>query len=172
MKINHGVIGFILSIVFCLSCFIISYSDNKTSNTDKINLLSGKVIKVYDGDTITIVTPEKRQIKVRLKNIDSPEKKQDYGTQAKNFTSSLIFGKQVKLSSSGKDKYGREIAEIFIDDTNINKEIVKNGYAWAYRDFLDDKNYIQLEQQAKNAKLGLWAGNNPIEPSKWRKLNK
>lgn len=173
VRINHAHVGFVLSMILCLIFAIINYnSKDKTSSANSEQFITAKVINVADGDTITVLTSNNEPVKVRLQNIDAPEKKQEYGNQALKFTKNLLHGKIVDLKISGQDKYKRKIAEVFIGDVNINKEIVKHGWAWAYRDYLKDKSYIQLEQQAKNAKLGLWAGNNPIEPSRWRKLNK
>lgn len=133
---------------------------------------SVKVIGVVDGDTIAVLDKNKKTIKIRLANIDAPEKAQAFGNRAKQFAENKIKGKMVKLRIHSKDQYDRYIAEVFLNDVNINKEIVKNGFAWAYRDFLKDKDYIVLEEQAKKMKRGLWSDTNPTEPKEWRKLNR
>lgn len=130
--------------------------------------LFGKVIKVSDGDTITILTGDKKPVRIRLENIDTPEHGQPYGTQARNFTNTLVYSKFVKVHSSGQDQYGRTLGTIYLNDQNVNKAIVQNGYAWAYRRYLQDSSYISLENDAKSHKRGLWRDKNPIEPSQWR----
>lgn len=148
-----------LALVFGFFPFSHSYAD-----------FYGKVVSIADGDTITILTEKKRQIKVRLENIDAPEKGQDFGTQSKNHISKLIFNKTVLISDSGTDRYGRVLGTVYLNNANINKQMVKSGYAWVYRRYLKDKSYIALEDEARRLKRGLWAGKNPIEPSQWRKL--
>lgn len=130
----------------------------------------GKVISISDGDTITVLKEGKSQVKIRLLNIDAPEKNQAFGTQAKNFLGNLIFTKTVLIKDKSVDQYGRVLGTVFLNDLNINKEIVRNGYAWAYRRYLDDRSYIGLESEARVHKRGLWRDNSPIEPEKWRKL--
>lgn len=126
------------------------------------------VVGVADGDTLTCLTRAKQQIKVRLNQIDAPEKRQPYGTAAGKKLSDLVFGKTVDLRSSGTDKYNRTLAEVYLGNTNINKEMVKAGYAWAYRQYMTDSQYLTLENQARAARLGLWADPNPIYPSDYR----
>lgn len=174
INMSNKTMNLVLAILVLISCIAGFYSKfSQIENVENnVNVINGIVIKVADGDTITVLTSDKKELKVRLKNIDAPEKKQEYGTQARKFTTSLVFGRNVELKISGKDKYNREIAEVFINGLNINKEIVKQGYAWAYREHLDDKSYIELEQYARKNRLGLWNSPNPIKPSEWRKGDK
>lgn len=126
------------------------------------------VVGIADGDTLTCLTTSKQQIKVRLNQIDAPEKKQAFGNAAKKKLSALVFQKPVLLKTEGKDKYGRTIAEVFSNGQNINKQMVSSGYAWAYRKYLKDSQYLQLENQARASSLGLWSEPNPIYPSEFR----
>ncbi|SUA36320.1 nuclease [Neisseria zoodegmatis] len=130
--------------------------------------ISCTVVGIADGDTLTCLTASKQQIKVRLNQIDAPEKKQAFGNASKKKLSSLVFQKNVLLKTDGTDKYGRTIAEVFSDGQNVNKEMVRSGYAWAYRKYLKDSQYLQLEKQARAASLGLWSEPNPIYPSEFR----
>ena len=103
-----------------------------------------KVIGVSDGDTLTCLTRNKQQIKVRMNQIDAPESRQAYGTAAKDKLSSMVFGKQVFLKIDGTDKYKRTLAQVFVGSTNVNKEMVRTGYAWAYRQYVTDQEIYPL----------------------------
>lgn len=142
---------------------IIIFSQNK----------SYKVIGVKDGDTIEILMDGKPQV-VRLSHIDCPEKKQPFGNNAKQFASDLCFGKKVKLSTGWKkDRNKRLLAEIILSNgKNLNKELVKNGFAWHFKKYSKDNSYDDLEQQARKLKLGLWNDKSPTAPWEWRKSRK
>lgn len=127
--------------------------------------LSGKVVSVHDGDTITILA-EKEQIKIRLFGIDAPELKQLFGRKSKEFLTSMIAGQDVEIEQQGNDRYGRVIGIVFLGDRDINKEMVADGYAWAFRKF--SKKYAPQESEAKFEKRGLWR-DNPTPPWEWRK---
>lgn len=118
---------------------------------------SGKVIAVSDGDTLTILTAEKQQVKVRLGEIDTPESGQPYGARAKQALSDLVFGKVVRLVVQDTDRYGRTVGRVFVGATDVNAELVKQGVAWVYRQYAKDQSLYRLEEQAKLAKRGLWA---------------
>lgn len=117
----------------------------------------GKVVGVSDGDTITVLhcgSP----IKVRLADIDCPEKKQNFGTVAKQFTSQLVFNKEVHVIDKGKDRYSRTIGEVILPNgISLNRELVKSGYAWQYKKYSKDQQINYLEQQARLNRTGLWA---------------
>jgi endonuclease YncB( thermonuclease family) len=140
-----------------------------------INLYSeeiiGKVVGISDGDTIKLVSNNK-QIKVRLFGIDAPERDQEFGTKSKEFLSSLVFKKEIKLITKSKDQYGRTLGTIYLDDKNINLEMVKNGYAWVYRKFNKDSEFMNSEAEAKEKKLGLWVDKEPTPPWLFRKTKR
>nr|WP_211437083.1 thermonuclease family protein [Campylobacter curvus] len=132
--------------------------------------ISGQVVKISDGDTITILTQEKQQVKVRLYGIDAPEKKQPHGQKSKQFLANLIAGEVVEIDENGKDRYKRTIGTIYLNGADINAQMVANGYAWAYRKF--SKKYTAQESKAKSQRLGLWRDKEPIPPWEWRKGSK
>ncbi|MBB6612481.1 thermonuclease family protein [Pontibacter sp. Tf4] len=128
-----------------------------------------KVVAVKDGDTIELLR-NGETIKVRLYGVDSPEKTQDFGQRARQFTSDLAFGKQVRLIVHNKDRYGRTVGTIILPDgRNLNEELVKNGMAWHYKAYSKDKNLANLEADARRYKRGLWAEPNPTPPWDYRK---
>ena len=132
---------------------------------------TGKVIAITDGDTIKILTSDKRQIKVRLANIDTPEKRQPYGKKAKQILSYKIYGKQVKVEKITTDRYKRMIGKVYLGDRYINAEMVADGYAWVYRKYNKDPHMLELERQAQENGMGLWAlqEDQRLAPWEWRK---
>jgi micrococcal nuclease len=131
-----------------------------------------KVIHITDGDTITVLNDANEKIKIRLNGIDCPEKAQAYGKKAKQFTKDLVAGKTVTIQAHNKDRYGRTIGDVILDDgRNLSQELVKAGYAWWYFKYSDDEQLGVLEVQAKIAKVGLWADKNPVPPWIFRHRN-
>ena len=128
--------------------------------------ISGKVVSIHDGDTITILQ-DKQQIKVRLFGIDAPELKQPYGKKSKQFLANLIASEVVEVEENGKDRYKRAIGTIYLNGTDINAQMVESGYAWAYRKF--SKKYTAQESKAKKQGLGLWRDKEPTPPWEWRR---
>jgi endonuclease YncB( thermonuclease family) len=133
---------------------------------------SGQVIGVVDGDTIRVLDDQNVTHKVRLLEIDSPEMAQPFGMQAKQALANLIFQRPVLVQSNEIDKYGRELGTVFYNHHNINMEMVRKGYAWAYRYYLKDQTYILLEDLAKEDRKGLWKDKNPVAPWDWRHNSK
>jgi endonuclease YncB( thermonuclease family) len=128
----------------------------------------GKVVSVLDGDTLIVLTPEKRQIKVRLVEIDAPEKSQAYGQRSKQSLSELVFGKQIRVKQQDRDRYGRVVGRVYVGGLDINAEQVKRGMAWVYRKYARDQALFSLEQEAKNVKRGLWSDPHTIPPWEYR----
>jgi len=126
-----------------------------------------KVIKISDGDTITILTQQRKQVKVRLYGIDAPEKKQPYGQKSRQFLASLIAGQIVEVEPKGKDRYKRTLGIIYYKGQDINAQMVLNGYAWAYVKY--SRMYVDHERLAREKKRGLWQSSNPTPPWVWRR---
>ena len=120
-----------------------------------IDSVSAKVVSVKDGDTyVTLI--DKTQITIRLEHVDCPEKKQAYGQVAKQFGSNFCYGKEVKVKwNKVKDRNGRWIAEIYLLDKCLNKELVKNGLAWHFKKYSKSVEYSNLELEAQKKKIGL-----------------
>nr|WP_227505219.1 thermonuclease family protein [Acinetobacter baumannii] len=109
------------------------------------------------------------QIKVRLADIDAPEKSQPFGVKAKQALSDLTFNRNVYIQEKGYDKYHRLIGTVLVGVDPINRIMVKNGMAWAFREYLDDPIMLDLESYARKNKIGLWQDAKPVYPSMWRK---
>jgi len=132
-------------------------------------IISGKVIGIMDGDTFKILTKDSTTVKIRLANIDCPEKKQPFSTKAKQFVSEAIFSKTVAVQVLKKDRYRRLIANVFYGDSiNLNHQLVKNGLAWHYLKYSKDTILQSLEDKARKQSIGLWADKNAISPWQWR----
>jgi len=115
-----------------------------------------RVVGVHDGDTLTCLTAAK-QLKIRLAEIDTPESKQPYGNRAQQSLAGMVFGKDVRLDVQDTDRYGRRVARVYTGSTDVNAEQVRLGSAWVYRQYLKDRSLLSLEDEAKEAKRGLWA---------------
>ena len=120
---------------------------------------TGKVVGISDGDTLTLLVPDGasfKQIKVRLGEIDTPESKQPYGTRARQTLSDLAYNQQARVVVQDTDRYGRTVGRVYVGSVDVNAEMVKQGAAWAYRQYLKDQSLLALEAEAKAAKRGLW----------------
>ena len=132
--------------------------------------LNSQVLRVIDGDTITIITEAQQTKKIRLSEIDTPERDQPWGRQASRALSKKVANKSIVAKVSGVDRYDRVIADIFVGERNINQEMVSEGHAWAYRRYLKNDYLLELERVAKEKGLGLWGlTQDPIPPWQWRK---
>jgi len=135
--------------------------------------LTGKVIKIADGDTFTLLIEGKEQVRVRLDGIDAPEKGQAYGKSAKAYLSRMIWGVLVTVDVKKKDRHGRTIGKVSTRKIrDVSLEMIKAGYAWQYRDYNKDKAYNSAEKQARKNKKGLWQDKNPIRPQDFRKMRR
>lgn len=155
--------GPLLAPVLCLLLFLIGSPAFPDDN-------AASVIAVMDGDTIEVLHNQHPE-RIRLHGIDCPEKGQAYGNKAKQATSALVFGKEVTLQTYGKDKYKRTLGDVLLPNgTNVNHELVKQGWCWWYRKYAPrNADLERLEQDARGAKKGLWADPHPVPPWEWRK---
>lgn len=133
--------------------------------------ISGKVISIADGDTFTLLTDDKEQIKIRLHGIDCPEKSQDYGQVAKQYLSDLIFGKQVEVEKTDIDRYGRTIGKVKAGLVAVNEAMLTAGLAWHYKKYDNNPEWAKLEDDARAGKIGLWSKSDAQPPWDYRKLH-
>lgn len=139
-------------------------------------VLSGRVVGVADGDTITVLDSTNTQHKIRLGGIDAPEKKQAFGNVSKKSLSDLVFNKQVEVEWHKEDRYGRKVGKVLVNDEDINLEQIKRGLAWFYKKYKgelaqeDRIGYVQAQQDAEANRLGLWIDDHPIPPWDFRKI--
>lgn len=127
-----------------------------------------KVIGVSDGDTIKLLRGKKAET-VRLADIDAPEKNQAFGAAAKKFTSNLVYGKTVDVDTLGRDRYGRIIARVHLENgQSVNRELVKSGFAWRFVQYRKDEQLGELERTARDNKRGLWKAPDAVPPWDFR----
>lgn len=152
--------------LFALFFIVISYFFLETTTLfDK--KITGDLIKIYDGDTITVLSGSEK-LKIRFFGIDAPELKQEFGKESREHLLKICpLNSKVELFVKSIDKYKRIVAIIKCNGKILNQEQVRQGYAWAYTDysFLYSLDHLK----AKNEKLALWGSPNPIEPKVWRK---
>ena len=132
--------------------------------------ISGKVVSISDGDTLTILDNSNTQTRVRLAAIDAPEKAQAFGQRGKQELSDICFEKQATIKVVDIDRYGRTVGDVECAGINANEEMIRSGLAWVYRKYAQGYDYLYaIENEAKSAKRGLWADSNPVPPWEWRK---
>lgn len=136
------------------------------------NTFTARVVGITDGDSITILTDENEQVKIRLEGIDCPEPRQDFGNRAKQTTSELCFGKSVRIVKTGTDRYGRTLAHVYVGEVSVGHELLRRGLAWHYKSFSRDTELARLEEQARQSGIGLWSHANPVPPWEWRKTSR
>jgi endonuclease YncB( thermonuclease family) len=140
--------------------------------------LIGKVIKVSDGDTITVLDSNNQKHKIRLKGIDAPESQQAFGDISTQSLSELVYDKEVLVTWDKKDKYYRILGKVIVDGNDANYEQLTKGLAWYYKQYEKDlsdedkKRYSEAEEWARNYTEGLWADSNSIPPWEFRRKRK
>ena len=137
----------------------------------KPGYLYGKVVGITDGDTLTLLTPDRRQVKIRLAEIDTPEKNQPYGSKSRQALADLVFQKNVAVRYVDTDRYGRTVGRIHAGDVDVNAELVRQGAAWVYRKYASDASLYALEDEARSSGRGLWSlpEAQRIPPWEWRR---
>lgn len=133
--------------------------------------LTGRVVSVHDGDTITVLV-DGRQVKVRLQGIDAPELGQAYGQAAKRRLSDLAFGQAAEIEGGGRDRWGRTLGTVTVSGKPVAEAMVRDGLAWHYVRFSDDRELAAAEQAARAARRGLWSDAAPVPPWEWRAAEK
>ena len=129
---------------------------------------TGKCVGVTDGDTISVMRDGKAE-KVRLEGIDCPEKGQDFGTRAKQFTSGLVFGKVVRVHEVTRDQWGRIVGRVYAGEEDVSLELVKAGMAWHFKKYSSELLLDEAEDAARAAGVGLWSVHQPMPPWEYRR---
>lgn len=129
----------------------------------------GLVIAISDGDTLTVLSDDRQQVKVRLAEIDAPEKQQAFGTRSRQSLGELCHEKHAEVRVVDVDRYGRTVGRVACDGTDANEAQVRRGMAWVYDHYARDKTLYRLQDEARTAGRGLWADVGAIAPWDWRK---
>jgi len=137
--------------------------------------ITGKVVSVADGDTITILDGAHAQHKVRLAQIDAPETghgkdkpAQPFGNDSRQSLAELTFGKTVTASCVDTDRYGRSVCGVMVGGLDVNREQVRRGMAWVFGRYATDRALYAIQEEARAARRGLWSDPRPIAPWEWR----
>ena len=136
--------------------------------------LDALVVGIADGDTVTLLLENdgnRSQARLRLTEIDTPERGQPWGARARQALAEKVFQRQVRVVSEGEDRYGRLLGRIYIGERDINREMVREGHAWAYRQYLSDRSLLEDERYAREAGIGLWSmpQSQSVPPWEWRR---
>jgi endonuclease YncB( thermonuclease family) len=134
--------------------------------------ITGRVNRVIDGDTVDLLDSANTRFRIRMDGIDAPESNQEYGKESTEKLSTLVLNKDVRVLSSGRDKYGRFIGRIYVDKVDVNLEMVKTGCAWHYKYYSKDEALAKAEIAAQEKELGLWSLPDPIPPWNYRKIRR
>lgn len=137
--------------------------------------LTGRVIDIASGDSITIVDASGVEYKIRLSGIDAPEKQQPFGQESKKSLADLVYGKEVTVNWIKRDYHKRVVGKVMLNKTDVNLEQVKRGMAWVFKHFVndpysqDEADYVDAQEQAEDRRLGLWTQRDPIPPWEFRR---
>jgi endonuclease YncB( thermonuclease family) len=132
--------------------------------------IRGRVVRVADADTISVLDKNNKQFKVRFFGVDAPERDQPHGREAANALSAMLAGKNVGIVTKDTDQYDRTLGVVYLNGANVNLELVLSGHAWWYKHFAGyDRDLQAAEQKARRAQRGLWQQANPIPPWEWRR---
>ena len=135
-------------------------------------LLICLIVGISDGDTLTARCEMPRGMqtfKVRLAEIDAPEKAQPFGTRSRQALSELCFKKQALVQHRDTDRYGRLVARVECDGIDANASMVDSGMAWVYDRYATDETLYEYQEEAQSERRGLWSRNDPVEPWLWRR---
>ena len=136
--------------------------------------ITGRVVGITDGDTLTILDSGRTQHKIRLNGIDAPEKQQPYGSASKQHLSDLAYGKEARAACYKRDRYGREVCSVFVDGKDVGLAQLDAGLAWWYRKYAHEQlprertEYESAEDRAAADRTGLWQDKNAVPPWEWR----
>jgi len=137
-----------------------------------IEAIPGKVVAVTDGDTLTLLLADSSKLKIRLEGIDAPEAKQQHGEKSKDALAALVLQKDVTVRKTGDDQYGRTIGVVLAGSRDINLSMIESGWAWHFKKYSKDQTLAAAELRAREARAGLWAGENIIAPWEYRARQK
>lgn len=131
------------------------------------SLFAAEVIGIQDGDTLTLLV-DRAPLRIRLADIDAPEKKQAFGQRAKQSLSDMCFGKSATYRTQAIDKYGRTVAHVTCAGIDVNRAQVERGMAWVYDKYNKDSGLPSVQAAARSSRKGMWANKNPIPPWEFR----
>lgn len=168
--VNRSIASFCLVFLVSLS---VAASPHGAAENPRPGYVYGDVVKIADGDTLTLLTPAKEQVRIRLAEIDTPERGQPYAQKAQDALSRLVWGRPLAVRVVDTDRYGRTVGRIYVGEIDVSAEMVRLGAAWVYRRYATDASLFDLEAEAREGGRGLW-GLSEAErapPWEWRRRN-
>lgn len=159
-----------------IRCYAVAFLVLALLGEAHADTLTGRVVKVSDGDTITVLTG-RTQHRVRLAGIDAPEIKQPFGQASRKHLASMVAGKTVTVEWSKRDRYGRKVGKV-TQGEDVCLIQIRNGMAWHFKRYEreqipeDRRAYAQAENEARAEHVGLWQNKRPVTPWDWRKLQR
>lgn len=162
-----------LKFLLFLPVLILCSCNRSHQSNAESGLITGKVVRIVDGDTYDILLNGTQTTRIRMEGIDAPEKGMPFYRKAKNYLSGLCFGKTVRLEIHGTDNHGRKIAFTYLEDgTELSHEMLKAGLAWHFKKYNNDPELEELEIKARESKTGLWSEDSPMPPWENRALHR
>lgn len=134
--------------------------------------MAGKVSKVIDGDSIKVKDADGKEFEVQIEGTDAPEAKQAHGKEATEALRKLVMDRDVRVTWAKKDNFDRLLAQVFVGEEHINARMIQEGHAWHFKRYNKSEKLAVLEDQARQAKRGLWGTENPQAPWDYRKENR
>jgi endonuclease YncB( thermonuclease family) len=144
------------------------------SSSVSADSITGRVVNISDGDTLTLVAANQSRKTIRLAGIDAPEKLQDFGPQAKQQLTALCLDKPAQVEVRTIDRYGRSVARVSCDDVDVASVMLEKGMAWHFTRYASSQPAQEAESdkaaqtRAKNDRIGLWVAPEPVAPWGWR----
>lgn len=154
-----------------------SMISTQDTSTRALERFSARVAVVEDGDTVDVLDASGRKHRIRFYGADAPEIAHDGrpaqrgGVEASAWVSERVAGRIVVIEVMDHDRWGREVGRIIFEGEDLNLGLIRNGWAWAYRQYLREPfaaPYIAAEEAARRERRGLWADSNPTAPWNWR----
>jgi endonuclease YncB( thermonuclease family) len=161
-----GLLLMLLCAIGCDRAEVVAVADAACASP---SCIVGRVVGVTDGDTVTLLTVAHSRLRVRLTEIDTPERGQPGGARARQVLADKVFNEIVNVTVYGNDRYGRTLGRVWLGARDINRELVREGYAWAYRQYLTDTSLLEDERLARAEMLGLWSSRDSVPPWNWRR---
>jgi endonuclease YncB( thermonuclease family) len=160
----HGSVAMLfLAVSACLGVFVLSMSITTA-------VLLATVIGISDGDTLTALTADEQQLKVRIAAIDAPERHQPYGARSRQSLATLCFKQPAEIRLVSRDRYGRTVAAVSCQGQDAGANQIAAGMAWSYPQYARQfPHYSALQEEASAARRGLWSMPDPIPPWEWRR---
>lgn len=137
--------------------------------------LAGRVVGIQDGDTLTLLDANRRELRIRLAGIDAPEARQRYGQASRRALSAEAFGKEATANCPKTDKYGRKVCVVTVGGRDVGLALLEAGAAWHFKAFAqeqtawDRQRYARAEEDARRRRAGLWEDPEAVPPWEWRR---